>query len=780
VQASNVPADFASFFIKQDTSGHVFVAGDSLGQILEIRINYDSFQIINNEKNIELLTGYLASFDFEEEYVDQLISKLTKGVKNDTECQGQLSLCVLNATKNQPRFIYDFDNTSVKIFTSLQDLKLSSSVKSYHNKKRKNNAIINWLNLNIYSDLNSQNNLSVNNDTHIGLPVGALFFDTQYHSQTKKFETYTAIYDAEFTGYRVQIGRHRYNLEFNTTDFLTNNGNFTGDSIHWGTSASLMKGKSNQYQAIDFIAPQNALVQIYRKERLILSRTVSKGENSIQYSELPTGSYDINLILRVGNNEVINETRFIVNTQDYALSVGERDFVISSGFLPDHHVDESALKANNAFNHAYVRAAFSQRLNESNILAISVTSNQKNHMLQFGSKSSLSGDWAVNFFNSISDNNNYYHQFRLSHQGFYLDTQLNYRDSNEDSADLMGHLYGNKSYRSVGGGWSGKLYAGSVFARYHVQSYSANTQFDQVQRKLSLGWSKAFNEHHISFNLDYKKGDIDEMTSYLSWSYQFDEKTNIQSATVIDETGFRNNVASVGYNASNAQWHNQSSIGGFVDNNDNQYVEFTNSITGSSSKFNTNSYIYASSASNESASLSISGSQIITTNSIDFSHHKSKAFIKVSQNKAQQINLAILQDDEFKKIESVNQIHKIIPVDAYQDLTIKADGSAHNTYIKSGNLSEFIHPATLPELTVEASKLISDIVVLTHENGNSVEWVQCETQICSVEPLSQDGVFRVNYLFTELKPNYQLTTPQGSCRLNPININTSYRTGFCL
>jgi hypothetical protein len=797
--ASIAPPDFESFFVNKELSTRVFIAGDAFGQEVRASINYDNYHLVDKQQNIELLVNYLRSFELKEAFIVSLIETLITGIQTDNECSGVLSRCVLQAAKNKPRFVYDYDNQTVKVFTAPDDLNQLKKSKLYHNAQRKNNALVNWIDVNLYSDLNGENNLAINNETRIGLPLGYLNFDTQYSSNPQKLKTYTALYDVEYSGLRVQAGKHRYNLEFNSTDFLTNNANYGGNSLYMGSSASLLKGKVTRYQSIDFIAPQLGLLQVFRENRLILSKTVSEGANSINYSELPSGTYTIRLSLKVGNTEVINEKREVVNLKEYALSIGENDIVVGAGQLSDEFINIDDSENYTDFSREYVRAAMTHRYSESTLLALSFTTNQQDYIAQLGSKVYLSNGWSINYFNAIASSKDFYQQVRLSYDSFYLDSQFNHQDEDESNYDVMAHLYGKRTYRSVGGGWSGNLLKGSAFVRYHIQNFSSSSDSQQVQRNLSLGWSRGIGKHNVSVNLDWKHGDLDEVTAYLSWSYNFNSNMSAHTTTLVDEDGFRNNATSLGYSNSGDNWQNQSSLGGFTDNGDNKYIEFSNSFSGHNDQLNANSYLYASSASQENLSVSLSGSQIVTTDSLNFTRHKSDAFIKINQPKDHNVNIALSKEGEFQRNETMEQSSMLIPVEGYQSFTLNADGSADNTYIKAGKLQTFVHPATLAELTIEAIKLSSEIVVLTKKDGSPVSWARCTTDLCQIEPLSEDGVFRVNYtvsdsttnsdispdtssvtnLSTNSAKHYQLVTELGDCAIADDNINKSYKLGYC-
>lgn len=773
---ANVPDEFASFFVEETKTTQLFIAGENRQISVEAVVNYEQYKLLNHPENIKKIEAYLQSAELSPAYIKILIDQLIHGVTSDSACRITLEQCNLQAQALSPRYVYDFDALSLKIFVSPSDLTKINREKGYHSIFSKQNALINWADLNIYSDFDGTNQLTLNNDTKLGLPIGYINLDTQFLSQENEFEVYSALYDVELAGQRLQVGRSRYNLAFNSTDFLINNADFASTALHLGSSNTLLKGNTHSQQSISFIAPQTALVQIYRDERLLLSKTVAKGLNHINYNELPTGAYTIRLLVKAGGTEVINEFREVVNVHDYNLTVGDNDYLFSAGNLATTVYQEQQFPH---FNNAFIRAANAYRFNESTLLATALMSNQQDLLLQFGIKKYFNQHYSLSYFNSLAAHGQQYHQLRLSAGAFYLDGQVNQYSEQKQQYNLLGHLYGPQPYHSVGAGWTGKLFNGSAYARYYIHSYQTDNTEKQRQQSLSFGWSRQFNNHQLALNLDFKRGDIDEVNGFLSWSYQFNQHTRLNTATAFNDQNFSHHTSSISHQMNGEQWQNQSTIGGYTDAHDQQFIEFSNAFSANNAKVNADSYLYLNSANQDNFSASLSGSQIITTHSVDLSNQKAKAFVKVTQQEALPLNITVSEDNEFKRNKLITAEHTMLPSSEFEHLQLIADGSAHNTHIKQGELSAFVHPATLHHINIDAFKLVSDLVVLKSPENNLPEWIKCRTESCDIEPVSHDGVYRINYPSTMKVEELTLFTEAGECQLSDSEAQRIYRIVTC-
>nr|AKN35921.1 CFA/I fimbrial subunit C precursor (Colonizationfactor antigen I subunit C) [Vibrio splendidus] len=313
------PEEFQDFFVETPQKIYVVVAGDKGGEDVNALVNYDTFRLRDHPTDIQVFSQFLEGKGLNDRAVKRIVSDMQRGVSSDESCGGRLSSCVPDTSDGQTKFVFDFDSSSLKIFIAPHALRDDLDEVMYESAINRQQAIVNWANLYAYTDLSQQEQVTLSNQTTLGLPMGHLYFDTEYTSSDNEFDVYTALYDVEYEDLRLQAGRNRYNPTFNSTDYLNNGASFMGDYIQLGSSTNLLKGKESAQQRIYFYAPQNGQLELYRDDRLILNKVVSEGKQYISYADLPKGAYTATLLLKVAGKTVLTETRQIVNNNQFSL-----------------------------------------------------------------------------------------------------------------------------------------------------------------------------------------------------------------------------------------------------------------------------------------------------------------------------------------------------------------------------------------------------------------------------------------------------------------------------
>jgi len=91
----------------------------------------------------------------------------------------------------------------------------------------------------------------------------------------------------------------------------------------------------------------------------------------------------------------------------------------------------------------------------------------------------------------------------------------------------------------------------------------------------------------------------------------------------------------------------------------------------------------------------------------------------------------------------------------------------------------FAQPGMLINVNQKVSLLESQILILDDIDGQPIKYIDCFGEGCvSVEPLSSDGVFRVNYRPGQ---SFSLISKQGLCVFEALNKeNKKAKKGYCL
>lgn len=791
-QAAEVlyPEEFSDFFTDVEHNIHVVLAGDRSGQDVSASVNYERFLVEVNSASERKLRLFLESKGLKKEAIHQIITQANDGIISDSECEDRLSQCVLSAYPDRPRYVFDFDNSRLKIFISPTALAQQSEQVEYEDPFNEGNGIINWSNLYGYTSFSDNPYFTWSNLTTVGLPLGYLTFDTQYRTEEKQFDVYTATYDVEYENHRLQVGRSNYNFSFNTTDTLNNGAKYSGDSIAIGTSHNLLKGRKEELQRIYFYAPQNGQLEIYRDERMIYNKVVSEGKQYISYADLPKGVYEATILLKVSGQALLEERRQIVNNNQFSLLVGETDYVVAFGRLDDYLESRSDRSQNDEYQSGYAKALASHRFNDYWMISGGLVSDNNDRMYQAGSSlflgDKLSFDYVASFFSS----DDFYQSANLSYAPFFADFRKLDYDLNNPEARLSSQLYGNSSYQDLGVGVSGSLLDNFIYLRYSryksddADAYDRRYGYDRwlvnggITRRLSKG--------SLSLNVDYYESHSSrsELNTNLTWTHDFDANYSSQVTVYANKDGFDYNTNYLRVNQQGENWSSNSALGVTITDDNQISADLSVTATGDTDKVNGNMYAYTNDQGTKSFSGGLSGTQIISSKGIDFTKSQARTFIRIEKeldldndSDAENVQYIISKDGQYSNKNSLDQAVTLLPLEDYRYTILSVEDMVDNVDIENGRHQNYSHPGSVYQVDTKLVSLLNKVILLEDFYGNPIKNVQCIGDGCvSVETLSDDGVFRVNYRKSK---SYRLVSRKGLCIFDEQS-NDAYSYGYCL
>ncbi|MCK8075884.1 TcfC E-set like domain-containing protein [Vibrio sp. 1CM2L] len=784
------PEGFSDFFIETEKKIGISIAGEKSIEEISAIVNYEEFRVEKYSDDYDVIQSYLTKLGIRSEIIKQILGDLTRGVVTDKDCEGRLEQCVLTS-QEATRYVFDFDSATLKLFLPINSLRTDLGVVEYESPINKENALINWMNVYGFTDFDNNDYANVSNQSILGLPVGHVHLDTQFSTKNSEFEVYKAMYDADFNGHRLQVGVNQHNLSFNTTDFLNNNARLGGESIFFGSSRNLLKNATSNQQKIYFYVPQSAQLEVYREKQLLLNRPVTEGRKAISYSELPGGAYEITVVLKVGGEIILSEQRQVVNNDRFSLEEGSVDYVIGMGQLDDHYSLEDEIDKQDKY---YGRALVGYRYNDYLIANLGFSSNANEQYYQAGGSffygDTLSLDLMLGLFSKQSE----MYSARLSLAPFYIDYRVFDNEKTSTSTSFSNLLYGEDSYKEYGVGWSGDFLQGSIYVRYDyfssedsIPNNDFTTGSSSERSSISSGWSRSlpFGDISLNFNYDQYRNDNDDYHFGITWSKDLGTSGIVaQSSIYTGKNGFDRNITALRAERTYDNAHVTGSAGTII-NNDNQIVgELSGTLNSSNDVGNFNSYAYVNDDGRKTVSGNFTGSQIFGRQGFDVTNKRSSAFVKVNKTEQRvhedpfrELKVVINQDDSYRHRVELKSDASIVDVREFQSLDVKIDEGSENVDVEGRRLQAFVHPGSLYQLDTNIVELLSRIVVLDDLHNNPIEHLQCVGQGCvSVEPLSEDGVYRIN--FRQSKP-YRLISKQGLCVLDE-SLTDEYVTGYCL
>ena len=788
--SDHYPEEFAELFIERPKSVEISVSGAKESALTIVLADYETLRIDEKTKSYIQIKQYLQENNVRTGVIDAILKDLINGVKTDGRCIGRLDDCLLSALVETSSYIFDYDNSNLRIILPVSGLYVYGDDAEYHDAYSTSNAIVNWSRLYGYSNFEQPSNASLSNLTTVGLPLGHINLDTELRSSEQTFTTYTALYDVNFKNTRIQAGRNKYNFSFNTTDFLNSGSNYNFDGAFIGSSRNLVKGSSESQQRIYFYSPQLGQVEVYREDRIILSKVVEEGQDYISYDELPKGSYEVTVVIKVSGTVILSDNRQVINSNAFNLPTGEFDYVFGAGRLNN---DNNSLSSgsDDSTDIDLAKGALTYRLFDSFLLGVSTAVNQDEQMYQLGALYAYGNRLGVEFVHNQFSSGDYYQRANLRFSPFFLDMSHFTGVDNTEQGALAEYLHGEDSFTDVSIGLSGALMGGTAFLRgnYYESNTSTNKQSDNSRWSISSGINRVIPFGTLGVNADYATSTRRNDDYRLSLSLTIpitNSGVSTRFNVYANNDGFDKASNYLQIQNNQNDWYAFAEAGGHAYSDRELMGDLSASLSGSTSQFNMNTYAYASDQGDKSVSATLTGTQVLSLNGVSFSNKQSRSFAKVNSNSQNidkldyPLTLGISENGKYRARESITlNTPKMLPIPEYKEAEFNFDSSGNNIEFDARKHVYFAQPGMLINVNQKVSLLESQILILDDIDGQPIKYIDCFGEGCvSVEPLSSDGVFRVNYRPGQ---SFSLISKQGLCVFEALNKeNKKAKKGYCL
>ncbi|PKQ71133.1 hypothetical protein CJP16_21705 [Aeromonas sobria] len=773
VRGADYPVEFSDFFEMQQEDVMVRLAGDAVGLKVEAQASYDRFLLPDSQA--ASLTRYLVDKGLSDSAAETITHALTQGVPANPECKVSSADCKPGVTGKEIQYVFDYDNNTLAIFVGSALLtRAASGEVAYHSAARANNAFVNQARLYSYADQDTNGGMTASNLTTVGLPYGHLLFNTQAQSASGDFAVFKGVYDLEVEGFRAVAGySERDRIFFNSTDFLNDDAEYTSYSFQVGSSRNLVRGGKDNLQSIYLFAPQAGQLEIYQGDRLLLTRVVSEGRQDVAYSDLPPGVYNVRVVLRAGGRVVLDEQRQIVNSQQFSLPTGDWDYALTAGRFEDvPEQDElSWLRSPENFSQHYAQGRLSWRVADNVLLAGGITSNQDDHYGQVGVNYAWS-DWLqASYMMGLFSSEDSYQLATLTMGPVFLSMNRFETDETNRNYRLASQLYDEFAYRQFSASYSAPLWGGSSYVTYsHYDSESPYTQTEvrvSDTDDISVGWMASLFGGQWSFDATHSNNeDYSDFRVGVMATYTLDDDITSSFSLTTDKSGRSRAEGSLTKNMTHGDWTATGTTSLALQSQSDVQTEATLSgtVNGHTQWFGAGAYGYVGNDNRNMASMTLTGTQFVSAEGVGFTHQAGSSFIHVTPEVA-----AVNPKGEYDATQatgvSLDDVHynvrqgerttyhgnldggdTVIPLTPYTDTEFVIDADSRDLHIDNNVRREFVYPGTVYMVDARVTPMVSQLFVLNDIRGKPVRNIRCVGDACSgVEPLSEDGVFRVNY-----------------------------------
>ncbi|WP_165481036.1 TcfC E-set like domain-containing protein [Vibrio metoecus] len=790
-QSSEYPLEFADFFEQHLENVEVVVEGLPRSERLSASVSYDVFQLPKGAQSSEELEAFLLKQRLTSAAAVAIVAQLEQGVTANPGCELELSRCIPEDLPGQAEFIFDYDAKLLRIFVSTDMFEPFFGEREYYSPLTAKGALVNWSNLYAYASQDS-NSVVWTNEALLGLPVGYLSVNSQYHSTASEsaFDLRRAIYDYELDDLRFIVGYQDSNgVRLNSTDFLSAGDDYSGWGATLGSSANLLKGELTAQQRLNFFVPQSGQLEVYQGEKLLLARVVDSGEQSVGYDELPSGVYTVTLRLKQGSAVVFEERRQVVNNSSFTLPVGAWDYRVDIGRFDD---DEDTLALLDEKSHPveyryYMRTLASYRPAESWLLGGGVVSNGVDAQWLLGSRFMLSERIGMEYTAGLFGSGDVYQFGRLNVAPFSFSVRQVAHEDVRNPEGLARELYGADDFTEYGASVSGSWGIGRTYFNYYKRD-SENRLTQSSSDNVSLTWSHRLwgGDLSVSASLSRADGELSHSAG-LSWHRRFGTDLHTNVGTSVTEGDQVYSYADIGYMHHGDDWSGTSLVGVRHYTNSDAVATGSVSLTGDNGVVRYDAYGYVASDGGRSVSGNVSGTQMLSLSGGALTSGRGQAYIELSPTWDSEKGALPEADVRYTALRngrswldeqvSVGQ-DRLMNLPAYTNVEFMLDTDSQNIDTDVQSSEFFVMPGTYYQFNNVIAPLDSQVFVLMDMNDDPVRYARCIGDGCKgIEPLSDDGVFRVNYR-SELP--FKIVSDKRLCVYNPADIDKRFTTAYCL
>lgn len=758
-----VPEDFVHFYEYKKNEISVLLPDSNEIQV-EAEINVNGVgKFLESEK---VKSGLLES-GVKSKYVELVYGSLIADSKQDIGIEKS----------------FDYDARKLEVFVAARYLGGESKKNKYVKTVPDTSALIlsNKLFSNIY-DTNVAGNL--NTQGVLGLGAGHMGFETSFGLNSASIADGDIVqrlnYGHDFVGKSVEVGYSAYgdadknatsNFDKTTAKDVLSLSVFTNDNL-------LIKDEGDN-RKLFFDMKAKGLILIKRDDKIIYSRSVSGGQNSVRYSRLPRGSYTVTVILRP---EGYAEESYLQKINNVPSRTSAQGYDYSISVKNAENSDKFDVRNTSFADLAYAQAFLDNQL----VLGTTLRTDTETTELGFGGVYNLEFLSLSGYLNQ-SDVSAFYN-FGLNFMGLNVDYEMFDQKQLGEENRLIDALYRSNDYSQYNISYSFPIWGGnlSLFANRYKRHYDGMYSGSSDDLTLSLSFQKTIFRN-ISLSVGYNLSDsLEEGNSYkesvinttvsiplnqddLKYTTGF-EHSNLRDYRFSNTLSYRDDL----FELDGIEVTGGSSLSQYVSANDSE-LSLSANFNSHSDKFVSNGYLNVSDKNNASGTLNAESTFIFTANDVYQTSESSDSYvvldnqIKNENSKVNKQDVGLFHITENKGYERAYQLSgdkTFVGIRPYQSYKyqIDSDVSGFQTINKKNNNGQmFALPGNIRVVDNKIKKVISFMTYFEDFNNSPLNDVQCTGDGCVAVSKIGDGVYSISIAKDEA---FKITSHKQICLMS--------------
>ncbi len=786
--SQNIPEGFEELFELKESEIRMRNLDGSMTSPIPFLTSFNMLKLdSHNKKAIAQVSDYLNDNSVSVEYQRKIIDQLMVGIQDQSECLGKLDECELYPETFE--IVQNYNDQEAYLFVSPQVLSYSlvNEELPYHSSLSQHNGLINSFDLYVSEYQDQDSIVSLNNKTTLGLPYGYLKTDFNANNSDSGSELYEAAYHLDIDSYSIKAGHFEFEPEVNSTDFLNNTARVAQNSLTVGTSKKLLVGGYNNDKVLSFYAPTSGGVQVSRDGRLIFQDNVPEGQNSIPYSKLPSGRYEVVLEVTSGGQVISTQTYQVYNTKSDSLTQGDVDFVATVGMFSGSHYDYTEHGIQNVEDDVYGKALANYQFTRSLQVGLGGLVTDSGTMYTVGGAYNLI-DWDLSaeaVYNQFKDASHLSANIGIPYLSLSYETL-----DNELGDPVASYMYGYADYSRLSLNSSYNLYGGqSIYAVYSLHNDKSLDRIgglDEESQFLSVGYSTpTILNSRVNINVDHAV-ETDDTSINLLWTVPLSDTVETIMGLTSDSDDINQFKTTVRRNQliDSDAFNTSLEVSNTYERQQNDMRQDALLATNGATKYaRMNASAHTSTNGTNGINVGLSSTQIVTTDGVYITDKAATSYTLVDIHESQNTEQTLDEKGYFSlKKEGRNNSkfivyndETIVPLEDYSQYRANFDSESVDLY-NSGdsNVTVFTHPGTVASIEPRISRIVSFVSAFNDISEQPITEVECHGEGCIEVNEMADGVYRVTVLEGM---NFELSAKENQCLL-PYELTSTNQMNF--
>ncbi|MFB1077185.1 TcfC E-set like domain-containing protein [Photobacterium damselae] len=286
----------------------VAVGTEDIHPPINIKAKVSYYSVFIDDESKSFISDYLLSIGIIKRDIKKILDVISKKIIHDNDCKGERSTCIL--INDKLKFVNDYYGNTLRMFIPSSYFIFDKSSPIY----LKANDGFNQLVSNIYAsydgNTSAKDNYFLTADNYLGLNFGYVNLNGIINSYYNKINSFEFIRDVN--EYTLSLGYSEQDNGFYPAkkDSFFANHDFVG--LTFGKSNNLLVNDSESKQ-LSFFSPSSGSIEIFKNNEIIFQGYINSGYQSIKYSSLPLGTYDVDIVVKNNGNIIFNSKGFVSN-----------------------------------------------------------------------------------------------------------------------------------------------------------------------------------------------------------------------------------------------------------------------------------------------------------------------------------------------------------------------------------------------------------------------------------------------------------------------------------